>query len=113
MTDRKVVQCNLTETTNIAPAGARAYVVLTNPGGGHDRIQVLVRSHGGRWVEKWENMRRLADFRVKTLPPEHPLYANERIWDYDPDGTAATLNEAKRRHSAAPGASADRMEEGT
>lgn len=32
------------------------------------------------------------------------MFANERVWDYDPDGTAAVLNEAKRCwHSAAPG----------
>lgn len=83
--DRRVIACNLTETTNIGPRGARCYVVLPNPGGGHDRIVVLIRSHGGRWVEKWENMKRLGNFRVKTLPPEHSLYGEMRLWDYDVD----------------------------
>ena len=58
----------------IASPGARAYVLRPNPGGGNDRIVILVRSRGARWVEKWENASRLCDFRLKTLPPEHPLY---------------------------------------
>jgi hypothetical protein len=94
--DRRVIQCNFTEATKIAPAGARAYVVLVNYGNGHDRIVVLVRSHGGRWVEKWENLARLNDFRVKTLPPEHPLYANDRIGGHSiADNVCADLRAAK------------------
>lgn len=72
--DRQVVQCNYAEATGIAANGARAYVAQLNPGNANDRIVVLVRSRSGRWVEKWENRARLTDFRVKTLPPEHPLY---------------------------------------
>lgn len=73
--DRRVVQCNYAEGTSIAASGARAYVALSNPGHGHDRIEILVRSRGGRWVKKWERRQRLTDFRVKTLPPEHPLHS--------------------------------------
>lgn len=73
--DIKVIQCNFAETTNIAPKGARAYITCSNNGNGNDRIPILVRSHGGRWVEKWERADRLTDFRLKTLPPEHPLYS--------------------------------------
>lgn len=81
--DRKVIQCNYAEGTSSAPEGARAYVVLPNPGNGHDRIMVLFRSRGGRWVEKWESIKRLRDFRVKTLPPEHPMYSHSRqLFDY-------------------------------
>lgn len=72
--DRRVVQCNYAESTNVAARGARAYVVRLNPGFGNDRIVVLVRSRGGHWVEKWESRERLTAFRVKTLPPEHPLW---------------------------------------
>jgi len=79
--DRKVVQCNYAVPTKIAAQGARAYVVYPNGGNGHDRIGILVRSRGGRWVEKWEDSRRLRDFRVKTLPSEHPLYGNDRLFD--------------------------------
>lgn len=79
--DRRVIQCNFTETTNVAPKGARAYLIRLNPGNGNDRIIILVRSHGSRWVEKWESITRLNNFRIKTLPPNHPLYSDERILD--------------------------------
>lgn len=95
VTDRRVIQCNYAEATGIATDGARAYLVLPNPGGGHDRIQILVRSRSGRWVEKWEDIRRLTDFRAKTLPPEHPLYDHDRLWDSEPESWAATLAAAK------------------
>lgn len=80
MTDRLVIQCNYVEGTKITPAGARAYLSLTNPGNAHDRIMVLVRSRGARWVRKWENTARLVDFRVKVLPPEHPLYDHRDLY---------------------------------
>lgn len=89
--DRQVVQCNYTTAVSAVAAGARAYLVRPNPGGGDDRIVILVRSRGGRWIEKWENIRRLGNFRCKTLPPEHPLYSDERIWDYDSGAMAARL----------------------
>jgi hypothetical protein len=79
--DRRAIQCNYREGTTIAAMGARAYVILANLGGGHDRIEVLVRSRGRRWVRKWESMRRLTDFRLKTLPPEHPQYGVLPDWD--------------------------------
>jgi hypothetical protein len=77
--DRKVIQCNYAERTGVASRGARAYVARLNNGNGNDRIVVLVRSRGSRWVEKWESADRLTDFRVKTLPPEHPLYGRELV----------------------------------
>jgi hypothetical protein len=92
--DRRVVQCNYAEGTKIATKGARAYVVYPNPGGGHDRIGILVRSRGARWVEKWERADRLTNFRVKTLPPEHPLYGNDRLF---PAEYADSLLAAMRR----------------
>lgn len=97
--DRKVIQCNYTEGTNIAAQGARAYVVLPNPGGGHDRIQVLVRSRGGRWVQKYEAISRLAHFRVKTMPLEHPLYARQ-LWSHDPERYIQEFCDAKRHNQS-------------
>jgi len=81
-TDIKVVACNYQVATSIFPNGARAYVRLLNPGGGNDRIYIIGRSHGGRWVTKWEAIKRLGDFRIKTLPQEHPLYdrAKREYW---------------------------------
>lgn len=107
--DRRVIQCNVTHPTKTAVAGARAYVILTNHGSGHDRIEVLVRSRGGRWIEIWQNIRGLDSFRVKTLPPEHPLYGRRRLYAWSPndsadtaerwgsDATARALNEARER----------------
>lgn len=80
VSDRWVIQCNLAEATNIATQGARAYVMQPNPGWGHERVQVLIRSRGGRWVAKWEALTHLEDFRVKTLPPEHPQYDVAGLW---------------------------------
>jgi hypothetical protein len=78
--DRRVIACNYTETTNICPKGGLAYVWLTNPGGGNDRIPLIARSHSGRWVHKWESMKRLENFRFKTLPPEHPRFKDHEYW---------------------------------
>ena len=66
--------CNLAEPTSEAARGALAYVMWPNWGGGNDRLPLLIRSRGGRWIEKWESMRRLNNFRIKTIPPQHPLY---------------------------------------
>lgn len=59
-----------------------------------DRIEVLLRSRGGRWIEKWQDIRTLENFRVKTIPFGHPLYSETRLYDYDPGITATRLNEA-------------------
>ena len=78
--DRRVIACNHSGRPSIR-AGALCYLMLTKPGNGHDRIKILARSRSGRWIAKWEDMKRLSCFRFKTLPPEHPLYADERITD--------------------------------
>ena len=72
--DARVIACNFAEATSSAKKGALAYVQWPNWGGGNDRIPLLIRSRGGRWIEKWEAMHRLTNFRFKTIPPEHPLY---------------------------------------
>lgn len=103
--DRKVVQCNYLEATGVAADGARAYVTRSNRGNDNDRVMVLVYSRGGRWVEKWENTSRLGNFRVKTLPPEHPLY--DRVFA-TPDTLAGLLKTASccdshNQHCEPPG----------
>lgn len=93
--DRRVVQCNYAAPTSACTQGARAYLVRPNPGSGDDRIVILARSRGGRWVEKWESIGRLGNFRCKTLPAEHPLYFDERLWDYEAEAMAVRLASAR------------------
>jgi hypothetical protein len=97
--DRRAIACNVIEPTKTASTGALAYVRWNNPGNGDDRIPLLIRSRGGRWIEKWEDMRRLGNFRLKTLPPEHPLYGR---LDWRPDESVLVqLQEAcERMHTA-------------
>ena len=78
--DQQVIACNYTEPTSVAAGGALAYVVPQLGGNLPERVRVLVRSRSGRWVEKWEAIWRLDNFRLKTLPPDHPRYGDERLW---------------------------------
>lgn len=91
------MQCNFTVPRNVAAVGARAYVTRPNPGSANERVEVLVKSRGGRWIQIWENIRYLENFRAKTLPLGHPLYRNEQIWDYDATVLAERLVEARWR----------------
>jgi hypothetical protein len=83
--DKRVIACNITIPTGPASTGSLAYLQWTNGGGGNDRVNLLIRSRGGRWIEKWEDMRRLSSFRHKTIPPEHPLY--DRLREHPDDET--------------------------
>lgn len=94
--DLRRVQCNYAVATSTCAAGARAYVVLLNPGNGSNRICILARSRGGRMVSKWEDIRKLKDFRAKTVPPEHPAYGLlEHVGYGDPEATAEELECAR------------------
>ena len=50
--------------------GGQCWLVWSNNGNGMDRNNMLCRSRGGRWIEKWINVRRLDNVRVKWIPPE-------------------------------------------
>lgn len=92
--EHHAIQCNLTTSQKTAAKGARAYVTLPNPGNYSDRIEILLRSRGGRFIEKWQDIRTLENFRAKTIPIGHPLYHNQRIrWDHERDLWVARLNE--------------------
>jgi hypothetical protein len=84
--ERRIVQCNYVTGTRVASLGARAYVVRANPGGCNDRILVLARSRGGRWIEKWESIKVLGNFRIRTMPDARPLSGRELL---DASGTYA------------------------
>jgi hypothetical protein len=85
--DRQVIACNYVVSVSAVAAGARAYVIPQLGGNLPGRVRVLARSRGGRWIEKWEDIRRLGHFRLKTLPPEHPRYADDRIWALPVNGS--------------------------
>lgn len=74
-TDARVVCCNTTEGTSVYPPGAKMYVGIGWSGGGYQRLMVYGRSRGGRFVHMWMPTSRLTNFRFKTIPPEHPLFA--------------------------------------
>jgi hypothetical protein len=101
--DRQVIQCSYLDDTPFAPRGARAYVVRINPASGHDRIVVLARTHGNRWVQRWENTLRLGDFRVVTLQPGHDRHRDHRLRTFTDDDANAFLTAIK----AAPKPRAD------
>ena len=69
------IACNYAEPTKTAAKGSLAFVLLANAGNAHECLFVLSRSRSGRWIEKWEALRRLTNFRRKTVPAESPLYA--------------------------------------
>lgn len=77
--DKRAVACNFTEGTKAVSEGALAYWVRSWSGGGDERIAVLAKSRGGRWIQIWEPITRLDNFRFKTIPPEHPRYDDERM----------------------------------
>lgn len=79
--DISVLACNYLEGTPKCSTGTLAYVLRTSeylPGG---RVGVLARSRSGRWIETVENVNRLHNFRVKTIPSENPRYGRIRAWD--------------------------------
>jgi len=82
MSDRRAIACNYRESTNVAAAGALAYISNTNFDNAAERVELLVRSRSGHWIQKWQNTRRLTNFRVVTIPPEHPRHDDDRMRFY-------------------------------
>jgi hypothetical protein len=74
--DHKVIQCNYRVGTSDCASGARAY--LTHDGD-CERAKILARSRSGRWILHWEAIKRLHNFRLKTLCSDDPLYAKKKL----------------------------------
>lgn len=84
MPDKKALACNYAEATKVASKGALCFLSHSSGGEhGEGRAWIIVRSRGGRWVQKHESLQRLTNFRIKTLPPTHPRYNDERVRDYN------------------------------
>ena len=52
-------------------------------GGRNTRLLILARSRSGRWIQKWESVRKLRTFRLKKIPRESPLFENLMICSFD------------------------------
>ena len=86
MTDRYLIVANFQHGTKIVADGAKAFVLWTP--GSPDRCCVVVRSRGGRWIEKWEQTKNLGNLRIKTVveqgcPAKAWRWASERREDLD------------------------------
>ena len=97
MGDKTVVVCNYEVATSMCSQGALAYVGLVWIGGGCQRLVIRVRTRSGRWVTKWESIKRLINFRFKTLPPDHPRYSD--VENYYGDDMPRYLSAAKQFHA--------------
>ena len=88
------IACNYAVPTRVAGKGALCFVLNENFGNGNERIQLLVRSRGGRWVSKWERIDRLTNFRAKIVVGENPIY--NRLSDYfQPEGNRHEIERLK------------------
>jgi hypothetical protein len=76
MSDKRVIACNYKVGNPAVSGGSKAYVEMV--AGDGLSLCVLVRSRGGRWVRRWERIKKMENFRFKTLPPEHPKYNDLR-----------------------------------
>ena len=91
---RVVVQCNLIEVSGQPP---RAYLSSSNFGNAAEHVEIVLRTPQGRWAQCWKRIDRVDNFRVKTLPPEHPRHKDERILDLESRDQAERLVQSLRR----------------
>jgi hypothetical protein len=82
MADKRVIACNLAQTTRYSAKGSLAYVLDPGTGSAGERVGLLLRGRGGRWIQIWQPAKRLENFRFKTIPDEHPRHAEVRFADW-------------------------------
>ena len=94
MDEIRAVACNYIMSTSACSKGAKAFVLGENPGNGNDRIRVLARSRGGRWIEKYEDSRHLGNFRVVTVVAATSYFhaLRGRAYVRDAEGFAAAMS---------------------
>ncbi len=101
-----MIICNHATGRSAIAKGARAYVVNPNIGNAGERVEIAVRSRGGRWINKWEDIGRLENFRFKKRAPENVLEKNlaERNGNLDlPESALPAILDAKKRREKAKG----------
>jgi hypothetical protein len=94
----EAIACNYAEDTPAFPRGALCFLSMENGGSGNDRVMILGRSRGGRWVQKWEDTRRLDHFRPKTIPPEHPRFGDDRVMHVRPGDVGRLVSSLEIAH---------------
>lgn len=96
---RKVIACNLRLARKEFSRGSLAYAIFLNYGNANESIQVCGRSRSGRWIEKFEAIGHLENFRVKTISSESPLWDRSEYWPAGDPAQCAGLNaKAGRDH---------------
>lgn len=80
--DKYIVACNLSVSTRHCPKGGLAYI-RWRAGGDDRRVSLRARSHSGRWITIWYPLKRLRNFRIKTIPADHPRYQDDHMWLWD------------------------------
>jgi hypothetical protein len=92
--DLQAIACNYVEGASACAQHALCYVSQFKQLRHSGRVQILARSRSGRWIRKWEDIRRLKNFRLETLAPEHPRYWDLRINYFDVEALLAQLQGA-------------------
>lgn len=94
MSSRKLIACNHLGNGYIREM-AKAYVFWPNGGSYHQSLYIYVRTRGGRYAKKWENIRNLINFRAVSAFINIGL--DKHLVDYDSseaDKVVGVLNEA-------------------
>lgn len=68
------IACNYAVSVSESARGSRAYVLNVNYGGGSERVRILARSRSGRWIDRWESIKRLDRFRAVKPCSARPIF---------------------------------------
>lgn len=86
----KAIACNYLDGTGYCATGAKAY--LTGLSGiSTGRVMITTRSRGGRWIDRWERLDRLGNFRFVSPP------VGKRVMDAPQDELTPLLNTLQAR----------------
>jgi hypothetical protein len=84
MSDKYGIICNFAVPTKTSSTGSKAWLGVTSGGAiGDGNVRLYMRSRGDRMIEKWDRIKRLTNFRIATLPPEHPFYKHEKVTQFE------------------------------
>ena len=92
---QRFIVCNYAEASSHCSKGSLCYV--TGFRLDSRRVQLLARSRSSRWICKWDKVTAVTNFRLKTLPTEHPLHSDMRLpyWNWEVGDLAALIRMAE------------------